>query len=110
MFLRLSVKYPQVETLTLRDLIRSPNLIYSLALMGGTGIKSDGDELASIHEFRPDINSITMGLNGRPRVMTTKQAQRCYRLLDKAGLTEGLPLLTAGEEFAGIGRRKSVVA
>ncbi len=110
MFLRLSVKYPQAETLTLRDLVLSPNLIYSLGLIGGTGIKSDGEELASIHEFRPDINSITMGLTGRPQVLVEKQARRCYQLLDAAGLAEGMPLLSVGEEFADMGRRKSVVA
>ena len=110
MFLRLSIKYPKVETLTLRDLILTPDLIYNLGLVGSKRVSHDGMVLQPKTDFRPDISSITAGMNGRPHRLNIDQVRKGYKLLADAGLAEGRPLLSLGEPFALSEQRPRVAA
>jgi hypothetical protein len=100
MFLKLSVLYPKVDTLTLRDLVLTPNLIYQLGVIGGRKLDDNGYELAPKTNFRPDISSITAGMTGRPHRLQVDVADKAYRLLSEAGLREGRPMLSVGEKYS----------
>jgi hypothetical protein len=98
MFLWMSIKYPKVEALTLRDLILAPNLIYTLGLIGGRKVEHNM-VLQPKTDFRPDISSITAGMNGRPHRLSIDEVREGYKLLADASLAEGRPLLSLGEPF-----------
>ncbi|MBF0255058.1 MAG: hypothetical protein HQL47_01065 [Gammaproteobacteria bacterium] len=100
MFAKLAERYPKVETLTLRDLILSPNLIYQLGIIGGSKMQYRGLSLAPKNEFRPDISSITASMTGRPHRLSMEVARKAYAYLAEAGLAESQPMLNVGESYS----------
>ncbi len=106
MFAKLSELYPKVETLTLRDLILTPNLIYQLGIVGAQQVQGI---LVPKDDFRPDISSITASMTGRPHRISVELARDAYKLLAEAGLAELRPMLNVGQDFTGLHTSAKVV-
>ncbi|QFY90348.1 hypothetical protein D5125_13135 [Magnetovirga frankeli] len=97
MFTKLAGLYAKVESLTLRDLILTPNKIYQLGLIGAQPVQG---VLVPKVDFRPDISSITASMTGRPQRLSPEQTRQAYQFLAEAGLAEQRPMLNIGEQFS----------